>query len=186
MKVSGKGIVAGLAFELAPAVIFGSSVAFASGTVFAVARFGTIPLCSGMGAFAVSWLLLRRFGTSASALPLADFDQSDLERELAKLADDMQGAASFAASLSPDAEPSELILEDELLAKNEDELLLEDELPPPQEDSRVIRLFDPRNQTAGEMQERIDHHLRTTPRPQLSDATQELHDALSALRQSLR
>jgi hypothetical protein len=186
MKVSGKGIVSGLAFEFTPSAIFGSSVAFASATTLALPPFGAVPLCAGVGAFAVSWLVLRRFGAGSKSHSLANFDQSDLERELEKLAEEMRGAEPLAEGSADDSEPDELILEDELVSAAEDELVLDDPLPSPQEDSRVIRLFDPRTQTAGELQERIDHHLRTTTRPPLSDATQELHEALSALRQSLR
>ena len=185
MKGSGKGIVSGLAFEFAPSAIFGSAVAFASATALALPRFGTISLSSGIGAFAVSCLLLRRFGAGSKSLPMANFDQSDLEREFANLAEEMQSAAGFSDPRPENAELDELILEDELPSV-EDELLLEDSLPSSQNGSQVIRLFDPRTETAGEIQERIDHHLRTTPRPQFSDASQELHEALSALRQSLR
>jgi len=186
MKRSGKGIVSGLAFEFAPAAIFGSAVAFASATALALPRFDLISLSSGSGAFALSWLVLRRFGAGPKSLPMANFDQSDLEREFASLAEEMQNAAAFSDAGHDHAELDEMLLEDELPSTEKDELLLENPLSSIQEDSRVIRLFDPRLETAGEIQERIDHHLRTTPRPQLSDATQELHEALSALRQSLR
>jgi hypothetical protein len=175
MKGSGESIVWALAFEFVPAVIFGSAVAFASGTVFAVPSFGVIPLSAGTCAFALSWLLLRRLGSGARSLPLADFDQSELERELAILAEELQQAGL-----------DELVLEDELPPLIEDELILEDQLRASEEDSRVLGLFDPRTEKAGEMQSRIERHLRTTPRPPLSDATQELHEALAALRQSLR
>jgi len=185
MKQIGE-IISGLAFELVPAAIFGSSVGFASSTLLSLPRFGVVPLYSGVGAFALSWLVLRRLGAVPKSLPLADFDQSDLEREIAALADEMQAADPFVERSLEDSDLDELLLEDALPVISEDELLLEDELLPYSEDSRVIRLFDPRTETAGEMHERIDRHLRTTPRPQLSDATQELHEALSALRQSLR
>ena len=66
------------------------------------------------------------------------------------------------------------------------ELLLEDPLEPVCDRSQVIRLFDPSQMpTAGELHERIDRHLATGPRA-LPDSTQELHAALSALRQTLR
>lgn len=185
MKWSGKGIVSGLALEFAPAAILGSAVALASATALALPRFDLIPLSSGGGAFALSWLVLRRFGAGPKSLPMANFEQSDLEREFASLAEEMQNA-EFANSVSKHPELDELVLEDELLHPADDELVLDNPIPSSEESSRVIRLFDPLVETAGEIQERIDHHLRTTPRPQLSDATQELHDALSALRQSLR
>ena len=186
MRGSGESIVWALAFELTPAVIFGSAVAFASATAMAVPRLDLIPLSAGIGAFMGPWLVLRKFGAGGQSLPLTDFDQTELERELEKLAEEIQRTEAFTDDPNEEVELDELLLEDELPALVEAELLLEDQLPAPEEDSRVIRLFDPRTETAGEMQERIDRHLRNTPRPPLSDATQELHEALAALRSSLR
>jgi hypothetical protein len=186
MRGSGESIFCALAFEFTPAVIFGSAAAFASAAALAVPFLDLVPLCAGLGAFMGSWLVLRKFGAGTKALPMADFDQTELERELENLAEEMQRAELFAENPAKDPELDELLLEDELPALVEDELILEDLLRGSEEDSRVIRLFDPRNETAGEMQERIDRHLRSTPRPPLSDATQELHEALAALRSSLR
>ena len=186
MKWSGDGIVWILALELVPAAIFGSAVAFAGATVLELPRLGVIALSGGVGAFALSWLVLHRFAGTARSLPLATFDQSELERELAKLAEELQQSQAAVDPSTGGAQLDELLLEDELPSLADDELLLEEELVAPQEDSRVIRLFDPAAETAGEMQARIERHLDTTPRPQLSDATQELHEALSALRRSLR
>jgi hypothetical protein len=179
MKGNGEAIVWALAFEVAPAAILGSASMLASAITLALPRLDVIPLSAGFGAFAVSWLLLRRLGRGTGSLPLANFDQSDLERELAILAEEMQRGDGH-------AELEELILEDEVPADLDCELVLDDPLAAVEEDSRVVRLFDPANETAGQMQARIDRHLRSTARPPLSDATQELHDALSALRQSLR
>jgi hypothetical protein len=185
MRGSGESIVWALAFEFVPAVIFGSAAAFASATALALPPFGVIPSATGTGALALSWLALRRLGWGAKSLPLSDFDQSELEREFARLADEMQDSGAFGASITEE-HAEELILESELQASSAEELVLENQLPPAEEDSRVVRLFDPRSDTAGEMQERIEKHLRTSPRPQPPDATQELHEALSVLRQSLR
>lgn len=178
MNRSGESIVWALALEFVPAVIFGSATAFASATALALPRLATVPMSAGAGAFALSWLLLHRLGSGTKPLPLTDFDQSELEREFAKLADEVQQRLA--------EDPEELLLEDELPASSDDELILEDELPPLPDDSRVVRLFDPRFETAGEMQERIQRHLDARSGAPLSDATQELHEALSALRQSLR
>lgn len=186
MKKSGESIVWMLTLEFVPAAIFGSAVAFASAAARSLPPFGIIPILVGGAAFAASWLTLRRLGRSAKPLPLADFDQSELERELANLAEEMETRGEFCGSLNGEAEPDELLLEDECPASAEDELLLEDRLDESQDDSRVVPLFNPASQTAGEMQARIENHLQTTPRPPLSDATQELHAALSALRRSLR
>jgi hypothetical protein len=178
MKRNGEGIVSGLAFEVAPAAIFGGAGSFATATALSLPRFDLVPFFTGVGAFAVAWLLLRRLGRGAGSLPLANFEQSDLERELTNLAEEMQRGEDR-------SELEELILEEEAILDSE-ELVLDDPLPAVERDSRVIRLFDPSSETAGEMQARIDRHLQATPRPPLSDATQELHEALSALRQSLR
>lgn len=185
MRGSGESIFWALAFEFMPAVILGSAAAFAVATVTAVPLLDVIPLCAGVGAFMGSWLLLRKFGAGAKSLPMAVFDQTELERELANLAEEMQRAEVLADNSAEDREPDELLLEEEVPPVVEDELVLDRPLPA-SEDSRVVRLFDPRTETAGEMQARIDRHLRNTPRPPLSDATQELHEALAALRSSLR
>ena len=185
MKVSGKGIAAGLAFEFLPALIFGSALAFAGSRALAASRFDSVPLLAGAVAFGVCWLSLRRFGAGAESLPMADFDQSDLERELAKLAGEMQ-CAGVLENRGVEDEPGELLLDEELRARSSEEPVPEKRLQSFEGDSQVIRLFDPKSESAGEMQKRIDRHLRDRSRPQLSDATQELHEALSALRQSLR
>ena len=73
------------------------------------------------------------------------------------------------------------------LTDEDDALLLEDRLEAPPFDSRVIRLFDPRFlPTAGELHERIERHLQTPSAVDYPDATAELHQALAALRKSLR
>jgi hypothetical protein len=185
MRGSGESIGWALALEFVPAGIFGSAVGFASATALTLPRLGTIPISAGAAGFALSWLALSRLGSTPKSLPMASFDQSELEREFTKLAEEIQQTAQLGGPVAPD-EPEELLLEDELAPSFDGELILEDELPPLDEDSRVVRLFDPRSETAGLMQERIERHLRTTPRPPLSDATQELHEALSALRHALR
>jgi hypothetical protein len=83
-------------------------------------------------------------------------------------------------------ELAELLLT-ETVGADADELLLEDRLVHPADDSRVIRLFDPRTlPTAGELHERIERHLRDPEQASYPDATKELHQALAALRGSLR
>lgn len=177
MKWNGEGIVWQLALELAPAAIFGSAAALASATALSLPQFDAIPLFAGGAGFVVSWLFLHRLGARGDLLAITHFDQSQLEHELEKLAVEMQCTGC--------SQEDELILEDEFGPITE-ELLLEQSLSEVDDDSRVIRLFDPASETAGQMQARIDCHLRTTARPPLSDATQELHEALFALRQSLR
>jgi hypothetical protein len=70
----------------------------------------------------------------------------------------------------------------------EEPLDLDDILAALQPDARVVRLFDPAAMpTAGELNERIDDHLRAQPdAAQSRDAAQALHEALAELRRSLR
>ncbi len=97
-------------------------------------------------------------------------------------------AAEFEFTDEIDATASELVLDTVHCVDDgdEDELLLEDALPLAPATSQVIRLFDPAQMpSAGELYERIDRHLASGPRA-VPDSTQELHAALSALRQTLR
>lgn len=166
-------IAAALALELAPAALLNFAVAFAVASVLRQAGFGEIAgpasVASGIAAFLTAWLLLRRVGIGHSRFALPEFDQAEVERQVQEL---------------PEAAPVETVDEQ----WDADELLLDDIIGSIGPDSRVVRLFDPRSlPTAGELQERIDRHLETAPaRLQAPDATQELHEALAALRQSLR
>lgn len=178
MKKHGAGIIWSLAFEVLPATVFGAATAFCSATFLSSPLLSTSPLAAGAAAFGGTWLMLRSLGSPSRRLYLPEFD-----------------LGSVVATL--ETEPEELILEDvldELILEDElqpaipeDELVLDNPLPHVEEDSRVIRLFDPaKMQTAGELHARIERHLQGASRPDLPDATQELHEALAALRQSLR
>ena len=165
MKKRGAGIVWSLVFEVVPATVFGAATGFCSATFLSSPLLSASPLAAGAAAFGGTWLMLRSLGSPRRRLYLPEFELGGFEADAAL----------------PEAEPEELIL-DEVL----DELVLEDELQV-EEDSRVIRLFDPaKMQTAGELHARIERHLQGASRPNMPDATQELHEALAALRQSLR
>jgi hypothetical protein len=175
MKNGGE-ILWGLAFEFAPAAIFGAAVGFSTATWLALPPLSTTPAAAGAAAFGAVWLGLNRFGCRGKAFPIADFEQPEIEVERSAVGELLEEADVVAiveqlgaSSTKPAGE--ELVL-DEVLAAIEPE-------------SRVVRLFDA-NDTAGEMQARIDRHLRSSPRQIPPDATQELHDALAALRRSLR
>ena len=107
---------------------------------------------------------------------LTDFEQTPVEYELSSLGELLEQAdvAGIVEQLGASAERTAT-----------EELVLDDVLAAVEEDSRVVRLFEP-NDTAGEMHARIEDHLRSAPRQTPPDATQELHDALAALRRSLR
>lgn len=158
-----------LALELAPAAILNFAVAFGVATYMRQAGLGAFAaagsVAAGIATFLVAWVLLRRVGRSAERLPLPTFDTSPLEAELLRVHE----ADCLAEPIS-------------------EELLLDDKLESVNADSRVVRLFEPvGTPTAGELQARIDRHLRVNASPAAPpDATQALHDAISALRQSLR
>jgi hypothetical protein len=161
-----------VAFEVLPAAIFGGAVGLSSAAALAAPFASMTPVSAGAAAFGCAWLILRRIG-SPRRLYVHEFDLSAFEPQEA------------------DQEPEldELVLDEPIVELDElilDELALE-RSPAAQEESRVIRLFNPAEmQTAGEMQAQIERHLRTASRQVVPDATQELHEALAALRQSLR
>lgn len=164
-----------LALELAPATLFGASVAFAA------LRAGGQPLAiaasAGAAALLLAWVGLRRIGKDQPSLELPAFELDRIpEAENADIIHVEDAVACEA--VSPDPSPS----------VSPDELLLDDVLADLPSDSRVVRLFASAPvPTAGELQARIDRHLRGERLPSAPpDATHELHEALDALRRSLR
>lgn len=99
--------------------------------------------------------------------------------------------AEFApAAVTASAAPDVLILTlDQAIdpPSNDAALLLDDALGAPAADSRVVRLFDAAAiPTAGELQRRIDRHLRGGPDVAAGpDDSAALHEALAVLRRSL-
>jgi hypothetical protein len=165
-----------LAFEFVPAAIFGSAVAFASATYLAQPPVSVAPIAAGAAALGGVWLALGKFGSPKRQFALTDFEQTPVEYELSSLVELLEQAdvAGIVEQLGASGDKT-----------STEELVLDDVLAAVEEDSRVVRLFEP-NDTAGEMHARIEDHLRSTPRQTPPDATQELHDALAALRRSLR
>ena len=172
----GENIGWALAFEFAPAAIFGSATAFATATFLALPQLGMEPVAAGAAAFGGIWLALSKFGSQGRALPLPEFERPPLE--LSALSELLEQADVVGIVEQLGAAPA---------AKREidEELVLEDVLEAIESDSRVVRLFEA-SDTAGEMQARIDRHLHSTRRQAQADAAQELHEALAALRRSLR
>jgi hypothetical protein len=151
-----------LALEVAPALLFAASVGVAASTVTGQPLEIGVPAAACAAGFLVAWAALRRFGSAMPRYALPPFD-------------------SAAIPLPDEAEPAEE-------PSSDDELLLVDVLAEPPPDSRVIRLFDfAATLAAAEAQSPVDHHARlpagAAPAP---DATRELHEALDALRRSLR
>lgn len=178
MHGGGESIGWSLAFEFTPAVIFGSAVGFATATWMALSPLTMTPVAAGAAAFGGIWLGLSKFGAQEKAFPLPDFEQPPLETQLSAVAELLEEADVVGIVEQLGALPAEK-------RELDHELVLDDVLDAIEPESRVVRLFEP-NDTAGEMQERIEHHLRSTPRQMPPDAAQELHDALAALRRSLR
>ena len=182
MQGNGQGIFSALAFEFTPAAIFGSAVAFASATALALPPLSPAPLAAGGAASGVACLALRRIGSKRRPYALPEFEPSDFGFE-----DRIDDIEELVLALGePGYAPDELILEEVYDAAASEELILDEVYGALQPGSRVVQLFQPKETpTAGEMHERIERHLRSGPRP-VPDATEELREALSALRQSLR
>ena len=169
-----------LAFELAPAALFNFAAAFAVATVMQHNGLGELAagaaLAAGIAAFLLAWFALRAVGKPNGRFALSPFEHPDVEPS--ETATDM----------------AELLLSEQVAAPAAvqqsvpDELLLDDVVESPGSDSRVVRLFEQTAiPTAGELQARIDRHLRSdSPRATPPDATEALQDAILALRQSLR
>jgi len=174
MRGRGTNIFWAVALEGVPAVLFGAAAAFCASKLAGVAALGLMALGVGVAAAAAAWIPLRLFRGNEPQFPMPRFDPADYEPE----------GVEAEEPLLLDLPVEDELLPDEPVAE-EEELLLEVRAWP-ESDSRVIRLFDPaRMPTAGELQERIDRHLQS-PKRVIPDAAQELHDAIAALRQSLR
>jgi hypothetical protein len=172
---SGESIGWALAFEFSPAAIFGSATAFSTAIFLGMPQFGMTPVAAGAAAFGGIWLGLNKFGSRGRALPLPEFEQPRLELSpVSELLEQADVVALVEQLGAPRAE-----------RELEEELVLEDVLEAIEYDSRVVRLFEP-NDTAGEMQARIERHLHSARHQAQANAAQELHEALAALRRSLR
>ena len=176
MKNGGESIIWAVAFEFAPAAIFGAAVGFATALWMALPPLDVTPLASGSAAFGAAWLGLHAFGSRGREFPLTQFETPEAKFELSPVGELLEQAdvVAIVEQLgAASAKPAS------------DELVLDDVLAAVESDSRVVQLFEA-SDTAGEMQARIDRHLRSSTRQIPPDATQELHDALAALRRSLR
>ena len=177
MRGRGTSIFWAVALEVLPAALFGAAAGFCASKLTGTAPLSVTALGAGAAAFGMAWLVLRLFRGNQSQFRIPVFDPADYEPEVA-------GTQLLLAA--PVLEDEDELLLDEPVEEEEDELLLEVRAWPEPDDSRVIRLFDPaRMPTAGELQQRIDRHLQS-PNRVIPDAAQELHDAIAALRQSLR
>ena len=125
--------------------------------------------------FAIAFMAMRAVTPEARRLAIADFAATLIDPPEELLLD------------IPYEGPIASVEMDSAVA--DDALLLEDALGDAGPESRVVRLFAPEMiPTAGELQQRIDRHLATVPRPDLvvPDASDALYQALAELRRSLR
>ena len=140
------------------------------------------PTAAGGAAFGAAWVALRRIGAVRRPFTLRDFELGEFEP--VEQVDDIEELVLVLGQRHEELD--ELVLDEVLEAPRPDELVLDDVLQALEPESRVVQLFQPREApTAGELHERIERHLRSAPRL-VPDATEELREALSALRQSLR
>lgn len=165
-----------LALELAPAALLNFAIAFAVATLVGQSSFSGLAaqaaVAAGVAAFLLAWVALRRAGAPERRFPVCAFQPLPIENAVEQRAD--EGELLLTDPLEPDGAAEELLLDDILEAIATD--------------SRVVRLFEPSGvPSAGELQSRIDRHLRSgSPRMDPPDASEALHEALAALRQSLR
>jgi hypothetical protein len=177
MRGRGTRILWAVALEGVPAVLFGAAAGFCASKLTGVAPLSVTPLEAGAAAFGIAWLALRLFCGNEPQFQMPIFNPADYEPGA------IGGQLLLAAPVSAEAE---LVLDEPISAEEDEELLLEVRAWPQFDDPRVVRLFDPaRMPTAGELKERIDRHLHSPDRV-IPDAAQELHEAIAALRQSLR
>ncbi len=177
MDLDGEGFGVSLAFEVGPAALFGAAVGFALEALLAQAVPLAASCAAGLAAFLAAWRGLRFVG-STSELRLAQFEQLPLDPEQPDQPEEELTATE--AELPPPSTDQH--------SSAAEELLLDDILASLGPDSRVVRLFQPvKTPTPGELQARIDDHLRSVPPPAApADASAALHEALAELRRSLR
>ena len=185
MQGRSENLVWTAAFEVAPAAIFGSATAFAASNLLALPQASPTPLVIGSGSFCAILLLLRLFRGASDDYVIPMFDLGAFDRELVAATEaSVREARESNQAFAPSGEQG--FESQDQPAAGDDELVLDDILAEIDPAARVVRLFQ-KNDTAGELQARIERHLRDVPRSIIQpDATQELHEALAALRQSLR
>lgn len=178
MRGAGEDIGWAFMLELVPAALFGAATAFAIVTVGVDAAPQIAAGLSGAAAFLVVWRGLRRFGSATARFCLPQFEFEPLEGPMRLVT----------AEGHSGEDPAQRQRATAMVQQAADELLLDDVLEGLAPESRVVRLFDSSTLSSpGELQARVDRHLRREP-PQMPapDATQALHEALAELRRSLR
>lgn len=175
----------------AVAALFGCAVGYSAylvlkGVVESAMAYGAA--AGALGAW-ISWRTLERMPGAASGFLLAPFELRAIEfvePEELLLTELAEGNELL---LTERVEADELLLSDadRLTPAAPEPLVLDDILAEIGPDSRVVRLFDRRSMpTPGQLQARIDGHLRQTSGSAVPDASEALSNALAELRRSLR
>jgi hypothetical protein len=172
------------------AAVLGGAVGFALFLLLpnGMAQQGRLAAAASV-AVVVFWLAtkaLRRVGADKPQFVLRPFEFPELHLDEVEelVLTDADRLKQTIAQLA-----DELVLTDaDRLHPASDELVLDDILAELGPDSRVVRLFDPAAMpTPGQLNARIERHLRGTPSPAApADASQALYEALSELKRSLR
>jgi hypothetical protein len=187
------------AIDQTAAAVFAAAVAFvvivAMREALPLPRLGAGALLFGALAYEACAGALRRVPAGGEAFSSSSFDLPDLEFEEELLLTE-QAKLLFTEEELLLTEQVELLLTEEdrfrpMAASEADELVLDDILAELGPESRVVRLFDRAAMpTPGQLNDRIERHLRGAPsqqaqRPQPADASEALHEALAELRRSL-
>lgn len=195
-----KGGLIAASVELLPAAFLNFAVAYAVANVLRLsgmaAQAAFASALAGVAAFLCAWFLLRRAGGEAEGrFRLPHFEPAALEQDDRSRAEAADQELLLTAELTVQPagderqpEGSMDAAEPNSAAGPAEELLLDDVLARIESGSRVVQLFDPqRMPTAGELRERIDRHLESgAADAQPADASYDLHQAIEALRSSLR
>ncbi len=191
MVGSRKSILSTLLLEITPAALFGTAVGVAASVFSARAAQPMAPILAGAAAFLGAWWCLKRVDSGA-VFRLPEFDEplEPIDADEAQI-DEVPPQPVHAEGAASEQDPpgvEDMLPPPPTQSDPADELLLEDVIASLGSESRVVRLFPPQQlPTPGELQTRIDHHLRLNPPQGASpDATQALHEAIADLRRSLR
>jgi hypothetical protein len=177
------------ALESAAAAWFGGCLAYSAWLAAHVVGIDPVPvtlavLAGGFLAATRTLHLLTRTEYRVPSFDLAGFGAPQYGELL--LTDEVLVLTDRAETRRAPVEELVLSLEQRLGVERQSEEA-DDSLPEIGPDSQVIRLFDPAAMpTAGELQSRIDRHLKNRDDADFPDAAQALNDALADLRRSLR
>lgn len=192
----GSAVAQALALETFPSLLLGAGGGHAA---LAAGLAPTPSFALGVTAFALCHVLLAQFAKPAAKAEATAFTLAELAFPIDADVEMLETLLLDEPVTEPDLNPMQIpdmgpALEPDPFGMTTGEVdrspARVDPVPSPRAfdaDSRVVQLFDPQaGPTAGELSERIDRHLASPGSRPIPDASAELRDALSALRQSLR